>query len=162
MAKPGRKRTMGSAEILKAVEDHKGDFDPTALTVGVATLPPRTREATSGPNPFVAFLQESKAIVDARAIDGNKDADQGGRYVDVPGWHVRDVTGKIRQAATRLAGENIGVRVFYRWDGDNGGTATLPKVWEVEGTDQMVRVLFTATQRRKANGTNGTAPENAS
>jgi hypothetical protein len=157
MAKPGRKRTNAPA----AVTENAGKFDLANVSIGVATLPPRTRTANATFNPFVSALEDSFAAVNR--------GEDGGRYIEVPRCNAREITSTIRTAANRLfkEGTPVGVRLYYSYVNDAGEGvefATLPggkdAVWTDEDSTNPVTIMFEATKRRGSDksATNGDTP----
>lgn len=113
------------------------DFDINALTdETVADMPSRAvtapRSKRFDNNPFVDRVRDS--------FNAKK-----GRQVTVPGYHVKDVSFALRDAAEKLATESIGVRVVYSF----GDTVTAKLKDVPVDTDTPVTVMYEGQERKR-------------
>lgn len=106
-----------------------------------------------------AELPAAKRVVENRKWDNNPLVDplrstmgsEHGKSVTVPAYHVREVSGGLRDAAEKITAEGTptGVRLIFRFNDDNGVEVQTSAIANVPDDDRNVTVLYTAKARRR-------------
>lgn len=122
-----------------------------------ATLPgPLDLDALSHDD---AELPTAKRVVENRKWDNNPLVDKlrstigadKGKSVTVPAFHAREVAGGLRDAAEKITAEGTptGVRLIFRFTGDDGADVSTSTIGSVPNDDRAVTILYAAKARRR-------------
>lgn len=106
-----------------------------------------------------AELPQAKRVVEHRKWDNNPLVEplrstmgsENGKAVTVPAYHAREIAGGLRDAAEKLTAEGnpTGVRLIFRFIGDDGQETSTSALTSVPEDDRQVQVLYTAKARRR-------------